>query len=125
VWHAEAFAEDADEHEHPLTYDVDRQDRDDVVVHLHGELSHDPASQRVERALEAHYVDDGVLRIHIDLEDLDSIDLEGVAVLLHLYRESKRRGKVLTVERAQGAVRRRLATTGVLRMMAPPEQRAC
>jgi anti-anti-sigma factor len=124
VWHANAFAADADERSHPLTYHVDRPDRDDVVVHLRGELSQDPASLRVERALEEHYVDDGVRHIHLDLEDLESIDLEGVAVLLHLYRESRRRGKVLTVERANGAVRRRLATTGVLRIMAPPELRA-
>jgi anti-anti-sigma factor len=124
VWHADAFARDGDQRAHPLTYDVDQPDPDDVVVHLHGELSQDPASRRVERVLEEHYVNNGVRRIHIDLEDLEAIDLEGVAVLLHLYRESRRRGKVLTVERAQGAVRRRLATTGVLRIMAPPEQLA-
>ena len=121
VWHADAFAAGP----RPLTYHVDHPEPDDVVVHLHGELSRNPASRRVERALEEHYVDDGVRRIHMDLNDLEAIDLEGVAVLVHLYRESQRRGKVFTLEHAHGAVRRRLDTTGVLRIMAPPEQRAC
>jgi anti-anti-sigma factor len=111
--------------EHPLTYRVDRPAPNDVVVHLRGELSLDSASRRVERDVEEHYVNDGVRRIHIDLEDLEAIDLEGVAVLVHLYRESRRRGKVLTLEHARGAVRRRLLTTGILRIMeAPPERRA-
>jgi len=94
------------------------------VIHLHGELSRGPDSLRVERALEEHYADDGVQRIHVDLEELGGIDLEGVAVLVHLYRESARRGKVLTLEHARGPVRRRLLTTGVLRIMGPSDQRA-
>jgi len=120
MWHAETFRTGPPS----LTYDVDRPDPDDVVIHLHGELSRDPDSLRVERELGEHYVDDGVRRIHIDLEELEGIDLEGVAVLIHLYRESTRRGKVLTLEHARGAVRRRLLTTGVLRIMGPADRRA-
>ena len=58
-------------------------------------------------------------RIRLDLRDLGSIDLEGVAVLVELFRESERRGKTFTVERARGAVRDKLLTTGVLRIMGP------
>jgi anti-anti-sigma factor len=120
MWHADEFRMGPSS----LTYDVDHPEPDDVVIHLHGELSRDPDSLRVERALEEHYSDDGVRRIHVDLEELQGIDLEGVAVLVHLYRESTRRGKVLTLEHARGAVRRRLLTTGVLRIMGPSDRRA-
>jgi anti-anti-sigma factor len=90
---------------------------DYVVVRLAGDLSADPPSPAVERVLEEQFVDDGVHRIRLDLRDLESIDLEGVAVLIALLRESDRRGKVLTVERARGSVRAKLQTTGVLRVM--------
>src|SRR5436190_19290880 len=73
-----------------------------VVVRLAGELSWDVPTMAVERALEQHYIDDGVRRIRLDLRDLGSIDLEGVAVLVELFRESERRGKTFTVERARG-----------------------
>jgi anti-anti-sigma factor len=95
---------------------------DAVVLHLAGTLTEDPASRRVEREIERQYVDDGVRRIRLDMHDVEAIDLEGVAVLIHLFRESERRGKVLTVEHSEGAVRRRLLTTGVLRIMEPPDE---
>ena len=119
VWHPDAFRAAPS-----LSYHVDHPEPDAVVVHLHGELSRDPASRRVERALEEHYVDEGVRRIHLDLEDLETIDLEGVSVLVHLFRESARRGKALTLEHARGSVRDRLHTTGLLRIMEPPGHRA-
>jgi anti-anti-sigma factor len=90
---------------------------DHVVLRLAGELSWDAASLALERSLEEHYVKDGVSRIRLDLRDLEGIDLEGVAVLVELFREAQLRGKTLTVERARGAVRDKLLTTGVLRIM--------
>jgi len=95
---------------------VDRRD-DYVVLRLSGELSGDRPSARVRQALDAQYVNDGVRRIRLDLRRLANIDLEGVGVLLQLFRESQRRGKALTVERARGSVRDRLRTTGVLRLL--------
>jgi anti-anti-sigma factor len=89
------------------------------VVRLEGELTSDAPSTAVEGALKEHYVNDGVRRIRIDLRDIDAIDLEGVAVLVRLFRESERRGKALTVDRAWGAVREKLHTTGILRIMGP------
>ena len=91
----------------------------DVTLRLAGTLTRDPWSRRFEREIEDHYVDDGVRRIRIDVQDLEAIDLEGIGVLVHLFRESERRGKVLTVEGSDGPVRRRLLTTGVLRIMEP------
>ena len=100
-----------------LTCRVTDRGPDYVVMRLAGELSADQPSLAVERALEKQYLDDGVRRIRLDLRDLESIDLEGVAVLIELYRESERRGKTLTVERARGAVRDKLLTTGMLKIM--------
>lgn len=102
-----------------LSCQVTDQGPDYVVLHLTGELSWDRPSLALERSLEEHYVKDGVTRIRLDLEDLEGIDLEGVAVLVELFREAQLRGKTLTVERARGSVRDKLRTTGVLRIMGP------
>ena len=103
-----------------LTCSVAGRGADDVVLRLSGTLSRTPASRRFERSVHERYIDDGVRRIHLNVRDLDAIDLEGVAVLVHLFRESEQHGKSLTVEGARGPVRRRLATTGILRIMEPP-----
>jgi len=92
---------------------------DYVVLRLAGELSWDAQSLALERSLEEHWVKDGVHRIRLDLQDLEGIDLEGVAILVELFREAQLRGKTLTVERARGPVRDKLLTTGVLRIMGP------
>ncbi len=92
----------------------------DVVFRLEGTLSNDGASHRFERAVEAQWWNRVVRRIHIDLRTVRAIDLEGVAVLVRLFREAGRRGKAFTVEGSSGPARRRLLTTGVLRIMEPP-----
>jgi len=103
-----------------LTCHVAGRGTPDVMFRLSGTLSSDAASRRFEHAVDEQHDDRRVRRIHVDLRDLEGIDLEGVAVLVHAYRESERRGKALTVERATGMVRRRLHTTGILRIMEPP-----
>jgi anti-anti-sigma factor len=92
----------------------------DVVFRLEGTLSRDGASLRFERAVESQWWNQVVRRIHLDLRAVRAIDLEGVAVLVRLFRDARRRGKSLTVEGASGAARRRLQTTGILRIMEPP-----
>lgn len=96
----------------------------DVLFRLSGTLSRDAASRRFEHALEVQQDQERVRRIHVDLRGLEGIDLEGVAVLVHAFQESERRGKALTVEGATGMVRRRLHTTGILRIMEPPDSAA-
>ena len=96
----------------------------DVVVRLGGSLSGDVRSRRLERSVEEQTALPRVRRIHVDLRNLASIDLEGVGVLARAYRESERHGRSLTVERASGPVRRRLLTTGILRIMSPPDSAA-
>lgn len=105
-----------------IEYEVAEQRGEHVVLHLRGELLGDLPVRRLHDALEAHYVDDGVRLIKVNLSEVDRISLEGVAVLVDLWRESRRRGKLFEVEQAQGGVREKLATTGVLRLLSgePP-----
>jgi anti-anti-sigma regulatory factor len=97
----------------------------DVVFRLNGMLSFDWSSIRFERAVEAQWRDRVVRRIHLDLRKLGAIDLDGIAVLVRLFRGTGRRGKSLTVEGSSGVVRRRLVTAGVLRRMESPAEPAC
>jgi len=108
-----------------LTCEAAGRGTPDVVFRLEGMLSSDLASHRFERAVESQGWSKVVRRIHLDLRAMRAIDLEGVAVLVRLFREAGRRGKSLTVEGASGAVRRRLQTTGLLRIMEPPTTAAC
>ncbi len=106
--------------ERVLTCRVSGRETSEVTLELAGTLTRDTATPRVERQISELYGDDDVRRIHLDIHDVEAIDLEGIAVLVHLFRESQRGGKVLTVEHSEGAVRRRLLTTGVLRIMETP-----
>jgi anti-anti-sigma factor len=96
---------------------VVERERDYVVVQLDGDFAGERLTEGVRETLEDHYVDDGVLRIRIDLQSLRFIDLEGVAALLALRKESKEKGKRFTIERAQGQVREKLEVTGVLDLL--------
>ena len=103
-----------------LTWHVAGGGTPDVLLTLGGMLSGDDASLRFERSVERQAEISTVRRIHLDLHELEAIDLEGIAVLVHAYRESSRKGTALTLEGATGPVRRRLLTTGILRIMEPP-----
>ncbi|HEY3209833.1 MAG TPA: STAS domain-containing protein [Actinomycetota bacterium] len=100
-----------------IEYEVAEKSGDHVVLRLRGELLGDLPVRQLHDVLEEHYVDDGVRLIRIDLSGIDRISLEGVAVLVDLWRESQRRGKSFQAEQAQGTVREKLATTGVLRLL--------
>jgi anti-anti-sigma regulatory factor len=100
-----------------IEYEVADKSGEYVVLRLRGELLGDLPVRRLHDALEEHYVDDGVRLIRVDLSKVDRVSLEGVAVLVDLWRESRRRGKQFKAERAQGGVREKLATTGVLRLL--------
>ena len=92
-------------------------DREDsfAALRLKGQLLGDVPSRELKRALERHYVDDGVREIRVDLSELSEISLEGVAILLDLWRESQRRGKQFVIKGAEGQVREKLEITGALR----------
>lgn len=97
-----------------LQYHVAQRGDDFVVLELSGELSGHLWTEQLRQALEAHFVDDGVRRIRVDLSPVRFLDNHGVATLLALFKESVSRGKRFVVERADGQVRDKLEVTGVL-----------
>jgi len=97
-----------------LNYEVTERTGSEASLLLHGQLSGEVSAERLKEDLGRHYVDDGVRIIVVDLSGLDLIDLEGVGVLLTLWREARQRGKRLFVQGANGQVREKLAITGVL-----------
>lgn len=103
-----------------IDYEVTEKGGDYVVLRLQGELLGEVPVWRLHDVLEDHYVDDGVRLIRVDLSEVNRVSLEGVAVLVDLWRESSRRGKRFQVERPRDAVRDKLATTGVLRLLLAP-----
>ena len=106
---------------HVIDYEVAEKSGDYVVLRIRGELLGDLPARRLHEVLEEHYVDDGVRIIRVDLSEVDRISLEGVAILVDLWRESHRRNKVFQAEHAQDVVREKLATTGVLRLLSREE----
>jgi anti-anti-sigma factor len=98
-----------------LEYRVaEEQEGGRVIVELRGELQGEQWTERMLGFLEEHYVKDGVRVIALDLSHVDTIDLEGVSVLVRLAQESARRGKAFVVLGAAGPVRAKLEMTGML-----------
>jgi anti-anti-sigma factor len=102
-----------------IEYEVIQREGDDVVLQLRGELTGDVSSDEVKETLEEHYVDDGVRRIRVDLGPVSYITLEGIQILLSLWRESKERGKEFQAEGATGQVSARLRVAGVTTLLDP------
>jgi anti-anti-sigma factor len=100
-----------------LDHEVTERTGDEARILLHGELSGDVPVERLREDLERHFVNDGVRVIRVDLSDVDMIDLEGVSILLVLWRESHKRGKRFVVDGATGQVREKIATTGLTRLL--------
>jgi anti-anti-sigma regulatory factor len=97
-----------------VEYEVSERQGDRVTLHLRGRLNGERAVEDFKEALETHYVDDGVKVIRVEFTDLEEVSLEGIAVLIELWRESARRGKVFIGEGATGQVREKLEITGTL-----------
>jgi anti-anti-sigma factor len=103
-------------------YEVTEKQGDCVTLLLRGELTGTETAEEFKRSLERHYVDDGVKVIRLDLSDLEVISLEGVGVLIELYRESQARGKRFVAEGAKGQVREKLRITGTLHPLEDPDR---
>ena len=86
-------------------------------VTLGGELQGEQSTTRLEQWVEDHFVDDGVVTIHIDVSEVSRIDLEGVAALALLAAEAIKQRKVLVIDGASGQVRNKLEETGLLRYL--------
>jgi anti-anti-sigma factor len=102
-----------------IEYEVVERAGDYVVLQLRGELVADVAAEDVRHALEQHYVDDGVRVIRVDLQPVTYITMEGIQVLLALWRESRNRGKRFQTEGATGQVSHRLRVAGVSKLLDP------
>jgi anti-anti-sigma factor len=103
-----------------VDYEVIERAEDYALLELRGTLMGDFPIDRLKKNLEEHFVDDGVKRIRIDLSKVDFASLEGIGMLLALWRESADRGKRLVVESPQGQVKQKMETTGVLDLMGMP-----
>ncbi len=99
-----------------VRYEAGEKVGDKGYLRLSGSLVGDVSDEELARAIEHHYVDDGVTRIVVDVREVDEITLEGIGILLRLLEESKRRGKRFAVEDPTEPVRKKMAVTGVLRL---------
>jgi anti-anti-sigma regulatory factor len=104
-------------------YEVSERRADRVTLRIHGRMveDHIPDEEALKRSLETHYIDDGVKEIRVDLSDLEEISLEGVGVLVALWKESAARGKLFVGQGARGQVREKLRITGMLGPLESPE----
>ena len=100
-----------------VQYRIADKTGDSVVLQLSGELAHHFRTEQLRRALEDHFVDDGVKVIRVDLSPVTFIDSFGVATLVSLLKESQERGKGFLVEGAHGQVAEKLGVTGVLKVL--------
>jgi anti-anti-sigma factor len=100
-----------------LEYEVVAKRGDFVLLQLRGELAGRFWTEQLRPELEAHFVDDGVSRIRVDLSPVTFMDNHGLATLLSLYKESERRGKRFLVERPDGQVLEKLTVTGLLKVL--------
>ncbi len=100
-----------------VEYRVRDKRGDYVLVELRGELANQFWTATLRRALEDHFVDDGVRQIRLDLSPVRFVDNYGIATLVALHGESRQRGKQLIVEGARAQVREKLRMTGVLKLL--------
>lgn len=97
-----------------LRYEVRDEPGETVIIWLSGSFTQEDWTARLRGFLEEHYINDGVRIIMLDLGEVEEIDLEGVATLMILLRESDDRGKRLMTQNARGRVRVKLEMSGVL-----------
>jgi anti-anti-sigma regulatory factor len=98
-----------------VEYEISEKQGQRGYLRLRGALVGDVTVAEFTRALERHYIDDGVKDIVVDLSDVTEVSLEGVARLLQLERESHDRGKRFVVEGVHGQPREKLEITGTLK----------
>ena len=96
---------------------IKERKEDYVALQLRGELANQFWTDSLRCALQDHFVDAGVKFIRIDLSGVSFLDNYGIATLVALQRESRERGKELTVEGPTGQAREKLRVTGVSKVL--------
>jgi anti-anti-sigma regulatory factor len=97
----------------PFDFHVEDRDGEHVIVGLRGNLAGHVWTNMLRRFLEARYIDDGVVRIHLDLSEVTALDEEGLATLSVLQRESEERHKELLLEGTTGELQDLLISEGL------------
>jgi anti-anti-sigma regulatory factor len=97
----------------PFDFHVEDRDGEHVIVGLSGNLAGHVWTNMLRRFLEARYIDDGVVRIHLDLSEVTALDEEGLATLRVLQRESEERHKELLLEGTSGELQDLLISEGL------------
>ena len=97
----------------PFDFHVEDRDGEHVIVGLRGNLAGHAWTNMLRRFLEARYIDDGVVRIHLDLSEVTGLDEEGLATLRVLQRESEERHKELLLEGTKGKLQDLLISEGL------------
>ena len=100
-----------------LSFEVTHEEPGEVVVGLRGDLAYSDWTNSLRGFLERHYIADGVRRIRLDLSDVTSLDLEGLATLVVLWKEASRNGKALRLEGVSGQPLEKLRQTGLVEML--------
>jgi anti-anti-sigma factor len=100
-----------------LDYEVTERTGQEASILLRGELSDDVPSDHLKKELEHHFIDDGIQALRVDLSEVNSVDLEGIGVLLALWREARDHHKRLVIDGASGQVRDKLAVTGLMALI--------
>ena len=100
-----------------IEYKVLERGGDYVLLQLRGELAGQLWTESLRRALEEHFVDDGVRRIRLDLSPVSFLDNYGVATLVALQKLSRERGKDFAIEGSDGQAYEKLRVTGVLQIL--------
>jgi anti-sigma B factor antagonist len=93
-----------------LTIEV-RQERDRIVLALHGELDL-VGAPRLQSEIESHTVDAAAIVV-LDLDDVQFIDSAGLRVLLAAHERTVERGRRLALTPGSPQVRRLFSIAGV------------
>lgn len=101
-----------------LEYDVLEKQGDVARLRLGGELVAEQRIDLLERVVKRHFLDDGVTGVVLEVGDLRLLDEDGLAALMRLRSDARRRGKRLFIDGAQGRVRTKLTVAGILQKLA-------
>jgi len=88
-----------------LAYEVAEEFDSTVSVTVTGSLADEDWTRSLQKFLAPYYDDETTEFIELDLDQVDRIDLEGVATLLRLSADAIERGKALSGRSSSRRVR--------------------
>ncbi len=100
-----------------LEFGVEPAEGSSVTLRLRGDLDDQPWTGPLRSLLAGCMADEQVGEIVADLSEVSTINLEGIATLLVLWRDAQNRGKQFFVRGARPLVQRKLEETGIARRL--------